>query len=123
MHQHLTPELPMSIGENIREKRESLNISQKSLADALGSGLNTVAAWEKDASSPPGNKIVEIAKVFGCSTDEILLERTQRDLAPEMRALFRRFADLSEDLKPLARGMMSAVLTSLEEEESRKSVS
>ncbi|SFO61622.1 Helix-turn-helix [Pseudomonas syringae] len=120
MHQNPAHEQPMSIGENIKQKRESMNISQKTLADALGSGINTVASWEKDVSSPPGNKVAEMAKIFGCSTDEILLERNQRDLAPEMRALFRRFADLPDEMKPLVRGMMSAVLASIEEEASRK---
>lgn len=113
---------PMSIGENIKQRREAAGMSQKRLADAIGSGMNTLVGWEKDTNAPPGDKVVAMAKIFGCSTDEILLERHERDISPEMRALFRRFGDLPEEMKPMARSMMSAVLASLEEEATRKSV-
>lgn len=109
-------ELPMSIGENIRQRRETAGLSQKKLADAIGSGVNTLVGWEKDANAPPGDKVVAMAKVFGCSTDEILLERHERDISPEMRALFRRFGDLPDELKPVARSLMGAVLAAIEEQ-------
>lgn len=117
-----TAGLPMSIGENIRQKREEQGLSQKRLAEAIESGENTVVGWEKDKNAPPGDKVVAMAKLFGCSTDEILMERHERDISPEMRALFRRFGDLPEDMKPMARSMISALLASLEEEAARKSV-
>ncbi|MEL7559322.1 helix-turn-helix transcriptional regulator [Stutzerimonas chloritidismutans] len=117
-----TAGLPMSIGENIRQKREEQGLSQKRLAEAIESGENTVVGWEKDKNAPPGDKVVAMAKLFGCSTDEILMERHERDISPEMRALFRRFGDLPEDMKPMARSMISALLSSLEEEASRKRV-
>ncbi|MCQ2990923.1 helix-turn-helix domain-containing protein [Pseudomonas tremae] len=122
MNQFNAAELPMSIGENIRQKREAAGMSQKTLAETIESGENTVAGWEKDKNAPPGDKVVAMARLFGCSTDEILLERHDRDVSPEMRALFRRFNDLPEELKPLARGMVGAMLASLEEEASRKHV-
>ncbi|RMT05478.1 hypothetical protein ALP53_200014 [Pseudomonas savastanoi pv. phaseolicola] len=112
----------MSIGENIRQKREAAGMSQKTLAETIESGENTVAGWEKDKNAPPGDKVVAMAKLFGCSTDEILLERHDRDVSPEMRALFRRFSDLPDGMKPLARGMVSAMLASLEEEAARGNV-
>lgn len=112
----------MSIGENIRQRREAAGMSQKKLADALGSGMTTLVGWERDTNAPPGDKVAAMAKLFGCSTDEILLERHERDISPEMRALFRRFGDLPEDMKAMARSMVSAVLAGLEEEAARKSV-
>ncbi|QLG96424.1 helix-turn-helix transcriptional regulator [Pseudomonas yamanorum] len=112
----------MSIGENIRTKREAIGLSQKALAEAIGSGENTVAGWEKDKNAPPGDKVVSMSKLFGCATDEILLENSERDVTPEMKALFRRFSDLPDSMKPLARSMMSALLASIEDEASRKHV-
>lgn len=110
----------MSIGENIRQRREAAGMSQKKLADAIGCGMTTLVGWEKDVNAPPGDKVVAMAKLFGCSTDEILLERHERDISPEMRALFRRFADLPDEIKPMARGLVSGILTELEEEAVRK---
>lgn len=122
MHEFGAAGLPMSIGENIRLKREELGLSQRKLAEAIESGENTLVGWEKDKNAPPGDKVAAMAKVFGCSTDEILLERHERDISPEMRALFRRFAELPEDFKPLARSLVSGVLTGLEEDAARKNV-
>ncbi|GCA55501.1 transcriptional repressor DicA [Pseudomonas sp. SCT] len=110
----------MSVGENIRQKRESMKLSQDGLASLIGSTAKTVARWESDANFPGGDAIINMAHVFGCSTDEILLERSEREISPEMRALFRRFGDLPDELKPMARGMIGAILASLEEEAARK---
>ena len=113
-------EAAMSIGENIKRQREAHGLSQKKLGEAIGSGENTVVGWEKDKNPPPGDKVAAMAKLFGCSTDEILMDKHERDISPEMRALFRRFNDLPDSLKPMARGMISAILASLEEEAARK---
>ena len=123
MHRIDTAELPMSIGENIREKREASGYSQKALADYLGVAENTVAGWEKDKNktAPAGDKVMLMARLFGCSTDEILLERHERGVAAELRAIFRRFSDLPDEMKPMARTMFSSVMTGLEEEAARKS--
>ncbi|CAD2251296.1 hypothetical protein PSEUDT2_02519 [Stutzerimonas stutzeri] len=110
----------MSVGENIRQKRESMKLSQDGLASLIGSTAKTVARWESDTNFPGGDAIINMANVFGCSTDEILLERSEREISPEMRALFRRFGDLPDELKPMARGMIGAILSSLEEEAARK---
>lgn len=114
-------EIIMSIGENIRRKREMLEMSQKALAEAIDSGENTVSGWEKGKNPPPGDKVAAMARLFGCSTDEILLDEHERDMAPEMRALFRRFSDLPNELKPLARSVIGASLGALEEEAIRSS--
>lgn len=110
----------MSIGENIKQRRQASGLSQQKLAEALGCGMTTLVGWEKDVNAPPGDKIVMMAKLFGCSTDEILLERNERDISPEMRALFRRFAELPDDLKSIARSTISGVLNAMEEEAARK---
>jgi transcriptional regulator with XRE-family HTH domain len=107
----------MSIGENIRIKRERQGLTQKALAEAIGSGENTVAGWEKDKNAPPGDKVVRMAILFKCTTDEILLEVSERDVTEDMKALFRRFNDLPDCVKPTARNLISGVLTSLELDE------
>lgn len=110
----------MSVGENIRQKRAAMELSQQALAEKIGSTAKTIARWESDENYPGGDAIINMAHVFGCSTDEILLERSEREISPEMRALFRRFGDLPDDLKPMARGMIGAILASMEEEAARK---
>lgn len=114
--------ITMSIGENIRSKREAHGLSQKKLAEAIESGENTLVGWEKDKNAPPGDKVAAMARLFGCSTDEILMEQHEREISPELRALFRRFGELPDDMKPMARSAISALLSTFEEEAARKSV-
>lgn len=122
MQQNPVENLPMSIGENIREKRKAAGMSQKALADYLEVAENTVSGWEKDTNKdgPSGMKVILMAKLFGCSTDEILLERHERGVMAELRAIFRRFDDLPSDMKPMARNMFSHLMAGLEEEAARK---
>lgn len=110
----------VSVGENIRQKRLALNLSQDTLGRQIGTTGKTVARWEQDENLPGGEAVIHMASVFGCSTDEILLTEQEREITPEIRALFRRFSELPEGMKPMARGMIGAILASLEEEAARK---
>jgi len=114
MDQNRLDEIQMSIGDNIRIQRERARLSQKAVAEALGSGENTVAGWEKGRSIPPGDKVAAMAKLFKCSTDELLLEESDRNVSEDMKALFRRYNELDEHLKPMARNIINGMLGSLE---------
>lgn len=114
MDQNSLDEIQMSIGDNIRIQRERSRLSQKAVAEALGSGENTVAGWEKGRSIPPGDKVAALAKLFKCSTDEILLEESDRNVSEDMKALFRRYNELDEHIKPMARNIINGMLGSLE---------
>lgn len=113
----------MSIGENIKSKRERSQTSQKVLADILGVAENTVASWEKGKNVPPSDKVIFMARYFHCSTDEILLEQHERDSETEMKAVLRKFTDLPDQMKPLARSVMISLLTTFESESGRETLS
>lgn len=109
-------ETPMSIGENLRAKREAAKLSQKALAGMIDTPPNTYIGWEHDKNPPPADKVAALAKVFGCSTDELIFERSERSVTEDLRALFRRFDALPDDMKAQARTMLRAMVLSLEEE-------
>ena len=114
MRQNEPVEAQMSIGENIRRKRETSKVSQKVLAEALGIAENTVASWEKGKNIPPSDRVIGIAKFLKCSTDEILLEEGEREVSEDVKALFRRYNELDEYVKPVARNIINGVLSSFE---------
>lgn len=62
----------MSIGKNIKEKRQALGLTQEKLADAVGLGRSMVAQIERGSKVP--NMILgrDIAKVLGCGMEELL---------------------------------------------------
>jgi transcriptional regulator with XRE-family HTH domain len=116
MQPNLAAEPTMSIGDNLKEKREAMGLSQSALARMIGSGENTYIGWEKGKNPPPADKLGELAKLFRCSADELIFERTERDISAEMRALFRRFNSLPDDMKGNAKLVLRGIVHSLEEE-------
>lgn len=110
----------MSIGDNIRAKRESSGLSQKALAALIETPVNTYIGWEHGKNPPPADKVADLAKVFKCSTDELIFEKSDRSVTEDMRAVFNRFDALPKDMKPQARMMLRAILLSLEEEAAKR---
>lgn len=56
----------------IKELRIEHNLSQKALAEKIGSSQKAVDYWEKGGSEPTAGFIVAIANCFGCTTDYLL---------------------------------------------------
>ena len=57
---------------NIKEAREKAGFTQQDLADELGVGQSTVAMWETQKSLPRTDKLPALAKILGCTIDELL---------------------------------------------------
>lgn len=56
---------------NIKEKRESVNLTQEELSVKLGVNRSTIAMWETGLSLPRADKLPELAKIFECSIDDL----------------------------------------------------
>lgn len=54
--------IPMSIGENLKAKRETAGLSQKALAGLIDTAVNTYIGWEHDKNPPPADKVAAIAR-------------------------------------------------------------
>ena len=55
----------------IKMLREKSGLTQKQLGQQLGIGQSTVAMWETDLSKPRADKLPELAKILGCTIDEL----------------------------------------------------
>lgn len=62
----------MSVGENIKAKRQALGMTQERLADAVGLGRSMVAQIERGSKVP--NMVLgrDIARILGCGMEELL---------------------------------------------------
>lgn len=58
--------------ENLKQLRTERNISQIQLANFLNTTVKTISHWETGYSEPSIAQIVEIAKFFQITTDELL---------------------------------------------------
>ena len=58
----------------IRELRKEKKITQVQLAEKLDLKQPTIAAWESGRTSPRAEQIPILAKIFGCTIDELFRE-------------------------------------------------
>lgn len=60
------------ISDNIKRLRKNMGLSQAMLARKLGVTRASVNAWEMELSSPTAVYLVEMARLFHTTTDDIL---------------------------------------------------
>ena len=76
------------IGQRIRQKRESLKLTQKQLADALGLTPQHVSAIEQEKSLPSIASLAKFADQLGVNIDFLVTgkEGTVTELIPAIKA-------------------------------------
>ncbi len=57
---------------SFREARKKRNLTQKQVAQRLGTSRVTVARWECGVNNPKLNTIRELAKLYQCTADELI---------------------------------------------------
>lgn len=62
----------MSVGENIKNKRKELKLSQEYVAEQLGVSRQAVSKWETGQSEPTVSNLVELANVFEIGLSELV---------------------------------------------------
>ena len=61
---------------NIKRFRYKLNISQAALADSMHVAQQAVAKWEAGESMPRADRLPELARILGCTIDELFAEES-----------------------------------------------
>ena len=56
----------------IRTIRLSKKLTQDRLANLVGVARTTVNMWESGAAMPRADKLTELAKVLGCTIDDLM---------------------------------------------------
>ncbi len=59
----------MSIGSRIKERRESLEMTQTQLAEALGVTKGAIGNYETDANSPKASMLYKIVEILQCDVN------------------------------------------------------
>ena len=55
----------------LKQRRIERGLTQHQVADAMGTGRTAVAMWEAGASMPPAAKLPDLARLLGCTVDEL----------------------------------------------------
>jgi len=105
-------EIESQFGERIRSCREHLGLSQKQLAEAVGTSPPNINFYERGSRSAPMSMILKLAKELGVTTDYLLLGGDQQIYADRyISAAFQAFSEL----KPRDRNIIIQMINVLKE--------
>ena len=68
----------MTLGERITLSRKRAGLSQEQLGEKLGVSRQAVSKWESNQSNPDVAYVAEMCRLFGVSSDWLLLGREER---------------------------------------------
>ena len=80
----------MSFGSRLKEKRESLNITQPQLAEMLGVSKGAIGNWETDVNSPRATLLYDLFDILHCDAN-YLFQDEMRDLKYKDKATPEEF--------------------------------
>ena len=66
----------MLISHNVAVYRKRAGMSQEDLAERLHVSRQTISKWETGQSAPDPETVVQLARLFGITTDQLLTEET-----------------------------------------------
>lgn len=78
----------IEIGSRLRELRVAANLTLSEVGQELKVARSTVASWESAARRIDGEHIADLALLYGCSCDYILLGT--HSVPQELKELFAR---------------------------------
>ena len=71
-------ELFKSIGRTLAQRREARGLTQDPVAEALEVGAEAVSHMEREITMPIVQRLAELAKVYDCGIDELLIACSTR---------------------------------------------
>ena len=69
----------MNVSEKIRTLRKSKGMSQEELAGQVNISRHAVSRWENGTALPDADNIVQLSKLFGVTTDYLLMDSYESD--------------------------------------------
>lgn len=92
--------LAQSVGRAIARRRVEAGYTQEEVAEKLGLGSGAISRVEQGVAIPTVVRLVELAELFGCSVDDLLVEGSTR-ADDQAEFVVRLLAPLKSDERQL----------------------
>lgn len=81
----------MTLGERIKERRQTAGLSQEKVAELVGVSRQAVTKWEANQTAPNTENLFKLAEVFGTTVDLLISsdETPERSTAEQVYALYK----------------------------------
>lgn len=70
---------------SLKSLREEANLKQSDVANELGVTQSAVSQWESGKDYPRANLLLDMARIFHCTVDNILLDMMEEQSAPKTK--------------------------------------
>ena len=97
----------MQLGKRIKEKRQTLDITQEELADSIGTTPQHISAVEQDKRTPSLQLLVKLAEELGTTIDGLLTGK--EGIMPDIITAIKADRSLNLDLKKALTTMVKAL--------------
>ena len=115
----------MVFGEKLQSLRKSRGWTQEQLAERAGVSRQTLSKWELGTAKPDADNIVAVSKIFGVSTDYLLIDdytsdedlpavrQSSQQLAAAYKNRFRRIIGIGITVVSLIGLLLMGILASV----------
>lgn len=109
-------ERAMTLSANLKRFRKAKGLTQPEVWGPAGIAKSSYTSYEAGTAMPSADKVVELAKVLGVTTDELLLDESEMTVSEDLRPILKRFDALPADIRNQARIALKGVLFGYEQE-------
>lgn len=109
-------ERTMVFSENLKKFRKARGLTQPQVWGPAGIAKSSYTSYEAGSQMPSAEKVVELAKVLGVTTDELLLAEEEMTVSEDLRPILKRFDQLPAEIRNQARIALKGVLFGFEQE-------
>lgn len=109
-------ERAMTLSANLKKFRKAKGLTQPEVWGAAGIAKSSYTSYEAGTAMPSADKVVDLARVLGVTTDELLLDESEMTVSEDLRPILKRFDALPADIRNQARIALKGVLFGYEQE-------
>ena len=106
----------MTIGANLKKYREAKGFTQQQVWESSDVSKSSYTSYEAGRAMPSADKVVDLARVLGISTDELLMDESELSVSEDMKPILKRLEALPEELRRQARIAVKGILFGFEQE-------
>jgi transcriptional regulator with XRE-family HTH domain len=90
--------------------RKAQNLTQQTLADAVGIHVNQIRRYEAGINQPHLDVLVRLAKALHVTTDDLLLDESERGPSQDLALQFEAVSHMPEEERRIVKAVLDSLI-------------
>src|SRR4051812_6382260 len=104
-------------GKRLKTLRKAAGLTQQEIAQEIGVTRRIIDYYERESKQPPAYFLVDLAKIFNMTVDELLENEVLKSKSPKLSARLEKRLKQIETLSPKTKRQIPQLLDTLIEAE------